>query len=85
MKTKYAPGTKPNLAGTGDTSRSMPKVTLPSPGPLPTAADNRSYMYETPNAQVVTPKETDGLPMFSPASGFEDTGVSHTGDAGGAA
>lgn len=85
MKTKYAPGAKPSLQDPGDTSRKMPSAKLPDAGPLPTAADNRSYMYETPNAHVVTPKDTEALPMFTPTRGNEDTGVSHSGDVGGAA
>ena len=85
MKTKYAPGAKPNIEGPGDTSRKMPSVQLPSGGPLPTAADNRSYMYETPNANVTTPKDSESLAMFNASAGYSDSGARSEGDKGGAA
>ena len=85
MKLKYAPGTKPNVEGPGDTSRKMPSAQLPSAGPLPTAADNRSYMYETPNAQVTTPQDSESLAMFNATQGYSDSGARSEGDKGGAA
>ena len=85
MKTKYAQGAQRISVAMGDTSKPPVSVQLPSAGPLPTAADNRSYMYETPNANVVTPQDSQTLPMFNESVGYTDTGASSTGDLGGAA
>lgn len=85
MKTKYAQGAQRVSAAMGDTSKPPVSVKLPSAGALPTAADNRSYMYETPNAHVVAPQDSQSLPMFSTTAGNTDSGVSHQGDLGGAA
>ena len=85
MKTKYAQGAQRISVNMGDTSKPPVSVTLPSAGPLPTATDNRSYMYETPNAGVGTPQDGQSLPMFNVSAGYSDSGASSTGDLGGAA
>lgn len=57
---------------------------MPSTAALPTMSDQPAYMGQTPNAQVTIPQDSASLPMFSASAGFTDTGVSNTGDLGGA-
>lgn len=48
---------------------------MPATAPLPTMADQVSYMLQTPNAQVTTTQDTQTMPMFSPQQGYSDSGA----------
>jgi hypothetical protein len=77
-----------NAGKTGDNSPAGATLTgtektrvggqMPAVAPLPNA-HYQPYMYETPNAHVVTPQDTASLPMFNPSTGFTDSGASSTG------
>jgi hypothetical protein len=58
---------------------------MPATAPLPTMADMLPHLTATPNAQVVVPQDSTTLPMFNGTQGYTDTGVTNTGDLGGAA
>jgi len=57
---------------------------MPTTAALPTMSDQPAYMGQAADAKVTVPQDTMTLPMFSEATGFTDTGVSHEGDMGGA-
>lgn len=66
----------------GDTSRQRVGGQIPATASLPTSP--LPWQMGTPSAQMPNPQDTATLPIFSPVAGNTDTGVSHSGDLGGA-
>ena len=79
-----AGGNYPAGAMLTGTERSRVGGQMPTTAALPTEADQPAYMNQTPNAQVTIPQDSATLPMYNESAGFTDTGVSNTGDLGGA-
>ena len=58
---------------------------MPATAPLPTMADQQPWLTVGGSANMPSTQDTQTLPLFSVATGNVDSGVSHTGDIGGAA
>lgn len=90
MKTKATQSGKvgqnaPVGAVVGDTSRQRVGGQTPGTAALPTMADQQPWLTAAPAAQMPSPQDAASMTMFSPAGGSVDTGVTHSGDLGGAA
>ena len=57
---------------------------IPATPPVPAQASAFGYLAGAPALAMPNPQDSQTLPMFNESTGFSDTGVSHTGDVGGA-